>query len=159
MTKRRGRLLLFVVLLLVGAFTMQYREKGEEEAIKNILDHANERDALELFRNEERLVRMEGEDLQSYMEKNPLSHVRELSKKERNLFEEQPAFRIVYEIGDEPLYEVDILKVAISSELSAELQSMLFKVGDSQYLIYWADEKKALEQSTNTQRLLEQYGM
>lgn len=138
---------------------MQFREKGEEEAIANILDHAHERDALELFQNETRLVRVQGEDIQSYMEKNPLSHVRDVSKKERSLFEEQPAYRIVYEIGDEPLFEVEILKVAIGDELSEELQSMLFAVGNSQYLIYWADEKKALEQSTNTQRLLEQYGM
>ena len=137
---------------------MQFREKSEEEAIANILDHANERDTLELFRNENRLVRVEGADLQQYMEKNPLSHVRELSKKERNLFEEQPAYHIVYKIGDEPLYEVDILKVAISAELSAELKSMLFTVEDSQYLIYWADEKKALEQSANTKLLLERYG-
>ena len=158
MTKRRGRLLLFVALLLVGAFTMQYREKGEEEAIMNVVDHANERDALELFRNETTLVRLGGADLLSYMEKNPLSHVRELSKKERNLFEEQPAYHIVYEIGNEPLYEVDILKVAISAELSEELKSMLFTVEDNQYLIYWADEKKALEQSTNTKILLERYG-
>ncbi|MFJ7950958.1 hypothetical protein ACIQZG_05440 [Lysinibacillus sp. NPDC096418] len=137
---------------------MQFREKGEKEAIMNIVDHAYERDALELFRNEKRLVRVEGADLQSYMEKNPLSHVRELSKKERNLFEEQPAYHIVYEIGGEPLYEVDILKVAISAELSEELKSMLFTLEDSQYLIYWADEKKALEQSTNTELLLERYG-
>ncbi|MFJ7735829.1 hypothetical protein ACIQ2D_05740 [Lysinibacillus sp. NPDC097287] len=158
MTKRRWRLLLFAVLLLVGAFTMQFREKGEEEAITNILDHANERDALELFRNETRLVRVEGADLQQYMEKYPLSHIRDVSKKERSLFEEQPAYQIVYEIGDKPLYEVDILKVAISSELSEELQSMLFTVGENQYLIYWADEKKALEQSMNTKLLLEQFG-
>jgi len=52
---------------------------------------------------------------------------------------------------------VDILKVAISSELSEELQQMVFPIGDDQYMIYWAQEKKVLEQSTNTQRLLEQY--
>ncbi len=58
---------------------------------------------------------------------------------------------------EKPLYEVEILKVAISSELDEELQQMVFRMGDAQYLIYWAKEKKVLEQSTNTQRLLEQY--
>ena len=158
MTKRRWRLLLFAVILLIGVFTMQFREKGEEEAIMNILNHAKERDALELLQNGTRLVRVEGGDLESYMEKNPLSHVRDISRKERSLFEELPTYHIVYEVDGEPLYEVDILKVAIRSEMSEELQNMLFTVNGSQYVIYWADEKKALEQSTNTQRLLEQYG-
>lgn len=59
---------------------------------------------------------------------------------------------------EKPLYEVEILEVAIRSELDEELQQMVFTVGDTQYLVYWANEKKALEQSTNTQRLLEQFG-
>lgn len=158
MTKRRWRLILFVVVLLVIAFTMQLREKSEEEAIVNILNHAKERDALELLQNGTSLVRVEDADLESYMEKNPLSHVKDISKKERSLFEELPTYHIVYDIDGEPLYEVDILKVPIRSEMSEELQNMLFTVNGSQYVVYWADEKKVLEQSTNTQRLLEQYG-
>lgn len=158
MTKRRWRLVLFAIILLIGVFTMQFREKNEEEAIATILNHADERDALELFQHETRLAHVEGKDLGSYIEKYPLSHVRDVSKKERSLFEEQPAYQIVYKIGDETLYEVEILKVANSTELSEELKSMLFTVGKSRYLIYWADEKKALEQSMNTQHLLEQYG-
>ena len=41
-----------------------------------------------------------------------------------------------------PLYEVEILKVAISSELDEELQQMVFRVDDAQYLVYWAKRKR-----------------
>lgn len=158
MTKRRWRLILFTLILLVVAFTVQFREKDEQEAIMNILNHATERDAVELFQNEKSLIRLEGAEIEPYIEENPLSHVRDISRKERALFEEQPAYHITYEKKGETLYEVDLLRVAISSELSEEIKSMLFTVNDNQYLIYWTDQKKALEQSANTQRLLEQYG-
>lgn len=158
MNKRRWKLVIFAAIILIGAFTLDFREKNEEEAISNILDQATEIDAIELLKGEQSLFRTTGQDATAYSEKNPLSHVKKLSKKEREIFEEKPVYHIVYEIKGEPLYEVDILKVAISSELSEELQQMVFNVGDQQYLIYWTKEKKALEQSTNTQRLLEQYG-
>jgi len=157
MNKRRWKLVIFAVIILIVAFTMQFREKNEEEAISRILDHAAEIDAIELFKGEQSLFKSTGKDATVYSEKSPLSHVKKLSKKERAIFEEKPVYHIVYEIKGEPLYEVDVLKVAISSELSKELQQMVFNVGDQQYLIYWTKEKKALEQSTNTQRLLEQY--
>ncbi|UZN00263.1 hypothetical protein OL548_11075 [Lysinibacillus sp. MHQ-1] len=38
---------------------------------------------------------------------------------------------------------MDILKVAISSELSEELQQMVFPIGDGHYMIYWTQEKKS----------------
>ncbi len=157
MNKRRWKLVIVAAIILIGALTLQSREKNEEEAISNILDHAAEIDAIELFKGEQSLFKATRQDATAYMENYPLSHVKKLSKKERAIFEEKPMYHIVYEMKGEPLYEVDILKVAISSELSEELQQMVFNVGDQQYLIYWAKEKKALEQSTNTQRLLEQY--
>ncbi|MGE7689048.1 hypothetical protein ACQKMI_07555 [Lysinibacillus sp. NPDC097214] len=157
MNKRRWKLVIFAAIFLIGAFTLQFREKNEEEAISHILDHAAEIDAIELFKGEQSVVKATSQDATAYIENYPLSHVKKLSKKERSIFEEKPLYHIVYEIKGEPLYEVDILKVAISSELNEELQQMVFNVGDQQYLIYWAKEKKALEQSTNTQRLLEQY--
>ncbi|KOY82493.1 hypothetical protein I6G82_14345 [Lysinibacillus macroides] len=158
MTKRRWKLVIVACILLIGVFTMQHREKNKEEAISLILDHATEIDAIELWQGEQSLFLATKDDVHDFMEKYPLSYVRDLSKKERTIFEEQPAYRIVYKIKDKPLYEVDILKVAISTELDEELQQIIFSVGDAQYLIYWAKEKKALEQSTNTQQLLEQYG-
>ncbi|WP_223552816.1 MULTISPECIES: hypothetical protein [Lysinibacillus] len=158
MNKRRWKLVIFAAIILIVSFTLQFREKNEEEAISHILDQATEIDAIELLKGEQSLYRTTGQDATAYSEKNPLSHVKKLSKKERAIFEEKPVYHIVYDIKGEPLYEVDILKVAISSELSEELQQMVFNVGDQQYLIYWTKEKKALEQSTNTQRLLEQYG-
>ncbi|KOS62452.1 hypothetical protein FJQ98_05135 [Lysinibacillus agricola] len=157
MNKRRWKLVIFAAIILIGAFTMQFREKNEEEVISSILDHAIEIDAIELYKGEHSLFRTTGQDATAYIENYPLSHVKKLSKNERAIFEEKPVYHIVYEIKDEPLYEVDILKVAISSELSEELQQMVFNIGEQQYLIYWAKEKKALEQSLNTQRLLEQY--
>lgn len=157
MNKRRWKLVIFAAIILIGAFTWQSRDKNEQEAISRILDHTAEIDAIELFKGEQSLFSATGQDAKSYIENYPLSHVKKLSKKERAIFEEKPLYHIVYEIKGEPLYEVDILKVAISSELSEELQQMVFNVRDQQYLIYWAKEKKALEQSTNTQRLLEQY--
>lgn len=157
MNKRRWKLVIFAAIILVGAFTLQSREKNEEEAISHILDHAAEIDAIELFKGEQSVIKATGQDATAYIENYPLSHVKKLSKKERAIFEEKPLYHIVYEIKGKPLYEVDILKVAISSELNEELQQMVFNVGDQQYLIYWVNEKKALEQSTNTQRLLEQY--
>lgn len=157
MNKRRLKLVIFAAIILIGAFTLQTREKNEKEAISHILDHAAEVDAIELFKGEQSVFKATGQDATAYIESYPLSHVKKLSKKERAIFEEKPLYHIVYEIKGEPLYEVDILRVAISSELNEELQQMVFNVGDQQYLIYWAKEKKALEQSTNTQRLLEQY--
>jgi len=157
MNKRRWKLVIFAAIILIGAFTLQSREKNEEEAISHILDHAAEIDAIELFKGEQSVFKATGQDATAYIENYPLSHVKKLSKKERAIFEKKPLYHIVYEIKGEPLYEVDILKVAISSELNEELQQMVFNVGDQQYLIYWVNEKKALEQSTNTQRLLEQY--
>ncbi|MDM5232030.1 hypothetical protein [Lysinibacillus pakistanensis] len=158
MNKRRWRLVIFAAIILIIAFTMQFQEKNKEAAISAILDQAAQIDSIELFKGEQSIIRLTGEDAATYHEKYPLSHVRNLSKKERAIFEEKPAYRIVYNIKDKPLYEVDILKVAISSELNEELQQMVFRVEDQQYLIYWAKEKKALEQSTSTQLLLEQYG-
>ncbi len=158
MTKRRWRLVIFASILLIGVFTMQHREKNKEEAISLILDHAKDIDAIELWQGEQSLFLATKDEAQDFMEKYPLSHVKDLSKKERTIFDEQPAYHIVYKIKDKPLYEVDILKVAISSELDEELKQLVFQMGDEQYLIYWAKEKKALEQSTNTQQLLEQYG-
>lgn len=158
MTKRRWKLVIFASILLIGVFTMQHREKNKEEAISLILDHAAEVDTIELFKDKQLLLLATNDEAQAYLEQYPLSHVRSLSKKERTIFEEQPVYHIVYKINDKPLYEVDILKVAISSELDQELQQMVFTIDDEQYLIYWAKEKKALEQSTNTQRLLEQHG-
>lgn len=158
MTKRRWRLVIFAAILLIGAFTMQYREKNEDEAISKVLDHANEIDAIELLQGKQSLFQATNDEARDFIENYPLSHVRDLSKKERTIFEEKPAYHIVYKIKDKPLYEVDLLKVAISSELDEELQEMVFTIGDGQYLIYWAKEKKALEQSTKTQRLLERYG-
>ncbi|MGE7909236.1 hypothetical protein [Lysinibacillus xylanilyticus] len=157
MTKRRWKLVIFTAIILIIAFTLQSREKNEEKAISHVLDYTAEIDAIELFKGKQSLFRATGQDATAYIERYPLSHVKKLSKKERSIFEEKPLYHIVYEIKGEPLYEVDILKVAISSELSEELQQMVFNVGDQQYLIYWAKEKKALEQSINTQRLLEQY--
>ncbi|WP_036125528.1 hypothetical protein [Lysinibacillus sphaericus] len=156
MTKRRWRLVIFAAVLLIGAFIMQYREKNEDEAISLILDHATEIDAIELLQGDQSLLQATGDEAKDFIEKHPLSHVRDLSKKERTIFEEEPAYHIVYKMKEKPLYEVEILKVAIHSELDEELQQMVFTVGDTQYLVYWANEKKALEQSTNTQRLLEQ---
>ncbi|WP_338652768.1 hypothetical protein [Lysinibacillus sp. Y5S-8] len=158
MTKRRWRLIIFAAVLLIGAFIMQYREKNEDEAISLILDHATEIDAIELLQGDQSLLQATGDEAKDFIEKHPLSHVRDLSKKERTIFEEEPAYHIVYKMKEKPLYEVEILKVAIRSELDEELQQMVFTVGDTQYLVYWASEKKALEQSTNTQRLLEQFG-
>lgn len=158
MTKRRWRLVIFAGILLVGAFIMQNREKSEDEAISLVLDHATEIDDIELFQGDQSLFHATGDEAQDFIEKYPLSHVRKLSKKERTIFEEKPVYHIVYKMKDKPLYEVEILKVAISSELDEELQQMVFRVDDGQYLVYWAKEKKVLEQSTNTQRLLEQYG-
>lgn len=158
MTKRRWRLIIFAAVLLIGAFIMQYREKNEDEAISLILDHATEIDAIELLQGDQSLLQATGDEAKDFIEKHPLSHVRDLSKKERTIFEEEPAYHIVYKMKEKPLYEVEILKVAIRSELDEELQQMVFTVGDTQYLVYWANEKKALEQSTNTQRLLEQFG-
>ncbi|MBL3731179.1 hypothetical protein JIN86_16445 [Lysinibacillus sp. HST-98] len=158
MTKRRWRLVIFAGILLVGAFIMQNREKSEDEAISLVLDHATEIDHIELFQGDQSLFRATGDEAQDFIEKYPLSHVRKLSKKERTIFEEKPVYHIVYKMKGKPLYEVEILKVAISSELDEELQQMVFRVDDAQYLVYWAKEKKVLEQSTNTQRLLEQYG-
>ncbi|MFJ7734273.1 hypothetical protein ACIQXF_20690 [Lysinibacillus sp. NPDC097231] len=158
MNKRRWKLVVFAVIILIGAFTMQFREKNEEEAVSRILDHTAEIDAIELFKGDQSLFRTTGKNATTFIEKYPLSHVKKLSKKERAIFEEKPVYHIVYEIKGKPLYEVDILKVAISSELNEELQQMVFNVGDQHYLIYWDKEKKALEQSTNTQGLLEQYG-
>ncbi|WCH48578.1 hypothetical protein [Lysinibacillus sp. OF-1] len=158
MTKRRWRLVIFAAVLLIGAFIMQYREKNEDEAISLILDHATEIDAIELLQGDQSLLQATGDEAKDFIEKHPLSHVRDLSKKERTIFEEEPAYHIVYKMKEKPLYEVEILKVAIRSELDEELQQMVFTVGDTQYLVYWANEKKALEQSTNTQRLLEQFG-
>ena len=158
MTKRRWRLVIFAGILLVGAFIMQNREKSEDEAISLVLDHATEIDDIDLFQGDQSLFRATGDEAQDFIEKYPLSHVRKLSKKERTIFEEKPAYHIVYKMKDKPIYEVEILKVAISSELDEELQQMVFPIGDAQYLIYWTKEKKALEQSINTQRLLEQYG-
>ncbi len=158
MTKRRWRLVIFAAVLLIGAFIMQYREKNEDEAISLILDHATEIDAIELLQGDQSLLQATGDEAKDFIEKHPLSHVRDLSKKERTIFEEEPAYHIVYKMKEKPLYEVEILKVAIHSELDEELQQMVFTVGDTQYLVYWANEKKALEQSTNTQRLLEQFG-
>lgn len=157
MNKRRWKLVIFAAIIVIIAFILQSRDKNEEEAISRILDHAAEIDAIELLKGEQSLLKATGQDATSYIENYPLSHVKKLSKKERAIFEEKPLYHIVYEMKGKPLYEVDILKVAISSELSEELQQMVFKVGDQQYLIYWAKEKKALEQSRNTQRLLEQY--
>ncbi|MEB2278733.1 hypothetical protein LAV73_01755 [Lysinibacillus xylanilyticus] len=157
MNKRRWKLVIFAAIILIGAFTWQSRDKNEQEAISRILDHTAEIDAIELFKGGQTLFSATGQDAKAYIENYPLSHVKKLSKKERAIFEEKALYHIVYEIKGEPLYDVDILKVAISSELSEELQQMVFNVGDQQYLIYWAKEKKALEQSTNTQRLLEQY--
>ncbi len=158
MTKRRWRLIIFAAVLLIGAFIMQYREKNEDEAISLILDHATEIDAIELLQGDQSLLQATGDEAKDFIEKHPLSHVRDLSKKERTIFEEEPTYHIVYKMKEKPLYEVEILKVAIRSELDEELQQMVFTVGDTQYLVYWANEKKALEQSTNTQRLLEQFG-
>ncbi len=158
MTKRRWRLVIFAAVLLIGAFIMQYREKNEDEAISLILDHATEIDAIELLQGDQSLLQATGDEAKDFIEKHPLSHVRDLSKKERTIFEEEPAYHIVYKMKEKPLYEVEILKVAIHSELDEELQQMVFTVGNTQYLVYWANEKKALEQSTNTQRLLEQFG-
>ncbi|WP_155592127.1 hypothetical protein [Lysinibacillus cavernae] len=158
MTKRRWRLVIFASILLIGAFTMQYREQNEDEAISLILDQASEIDTIELIQGEQSLLRATDDEAKDFIESYPLSHVRKLSKKERTIFEEKPAYQIVYKMKDKPLYEVEILKVAISSELDEELQQMVFNIGDEQYLIYWAKEQKALEQSTNTQHLLEQYG-
>jgi len=158
MNKRRWRLVIFAAIILIVAFTMQFREKNKEAAISAILDQAAQIDSIELFKGEKSIIRLTGEDAATNREKYPLSHVRNLSKKERAIFEEKPAYRIAYKIKDKTLYEVDILKVAISSELSEELQQMVFRVGEQQYLIYWENEKKALEQSTSTQLLLEQYG-
>ncbi|MEE3806813.1 MULTISPECIES: hypothetical protein [Lysinibacillus] len=158
MTKRRWRLVIFAAVLLIGAFIMQYREKNEDEAISLILDHATEIDAIELLQGDQSLLQATGDEAKDFIEKHPLSHVRDLSKKERTIFEEEPAYHIVYKMKEKPLYEVEILEVAIRSELDEELQQMVFTVGDTQYLVYWANEKKALEQSTNTQRLLEQFG-
>ncbi|MEK3730084.1 MULTISPECIES: hypothetical protein [unclassified Lysinibacillus] len=158
MTKRRWRLVIFAAVLLIGAFIMQYREKNEDEAISLILDHATEIDAIELLQGDQSLLQATGDEAKDFIEKHPLSHVRDLSKKERTIFEEEPAYHIVYKMKEKPLYEVEILKVAIHSELDEELQQMVFTVGDTQYLVYWANEKKALEQSSNTQRLLEQFG-
>lgn len=158
MTKRRWRLVIFAAILLIGAFIMQYREKNEDEAISLILDHATEIDAIELLQGDQSLLQATGDEAKDFIEKHPLSHVRDLSKKERTIFEEEPAYHIVYKMKEKPLYEVEILKVAVHSELDEELQQMVFTVGDTQYLVYWANEKKALEQSTNTQRLLEQFG-
>ncbi|KUF36278.1 MULTISPECIES: hypothetical protein [unclassified Lysinibacillus] len=158
MTKRRWRFVIFAAVLLIGAFIMQYREKNEDEAISLILDHATEIDAIELLQGDQSLLQATGDEAKDFIEKHPLSHVRDLSKKERTIFEEEPAYHIVYKMKEKPLYEVEILEVAIRSELDEELQQMVFTVGDTQYLVYWANEKKALEQSTNTQRLLEQFG-
>lgn len=158
MTKRRWRLVIFAAILLIGAFTMQYREKNEDDAISQILDRANEIDSIELLQGEHSLFQATNVEARDFIEKYPLSHIRDLSKKERTFFEEKPAYHIVYKIKDKPFYEVDLLKVAISSELDEELQEMVFSIGDEQYLIYWTKERKALEQSTKTQRLLEQYG-
>ncbi|WP_418301473.1 hypothetical protein [Lysinibacillus fusiformis] len=157
MTKRRWRLIIFAAILLIGIFVMQSREKNEKEAISLILDQATKIDSIELFQGEQPVFKGSDGEAKNFIEKYPLSHVKKLSKKERAIFEEEPAYHIVYKIKDKPLYEVDILKVAISSELSEELQQMVFPIGDDQYMIYWAQEKKVLEQSTNTQRLLEQY--
>lgn len=132
--------------------------KNEDEAISLILDHATEIDAIELLQGDQSLLQATGDEAKDFIEKHPLSHVRDLSKKERTIFEEEPAYHIVYKMKEKPLYEVEILEVAIRSELDEELQQMVFTVGDTQYLVYWANEKKALEQSTNTQRLLEQFG-
>jgi len=157
MTKRRWRLIIFAAILLIGAFTVQSREKNENEAISLIIDQATKIDSVELFKGEQSLFQATNDEAKEFIEKYPLSHIKKLSKKERTIFEEMPAYHIVYKIKDKPLYEVDILKVAISSELDEELQQMVFTIGDKQYLIYWAKEKRALEQSTNTQRLLEEY--
>ncbi len=157
MTKRRWRLIIFAAILLIGIFVMQSREKNEKESISLILDQAAKIDSIEIFQGEQPVFRAINGEAKNFVEKYPLSHVKKLSKKERTFFEEEPAYHIVYKIKDKPLYEVDILKVAISSELNEELQQMVFPIGDGHYMIYWTQEKKALEQSTNTQRLLETY--
>ena len=117
------------------------QRKSEDEAISLVLDHATEIDDIELFQGDQSLFRATGDEAQDFIEKYPISHVRKLSKKERTIFEEKPAYHIVYKMKDKPIYEVEILKVAISSELDEELQQMVFPIGDAQYLIYWTKEK------------------
>ncbi|WP_264987357.1 hypothetical protein [Lysinibacillus piscis] len=157
MTKRRWRLLIFAAIILIIGFTMQQREKSAEDAIAAILDNAVKRDGLELSQGEQVLANLTGNEAVTYMEAYPLSHIKTLNKKERAIFEEKPAYHLVYLIEGKPLYEVDVLRVAINSELEGELKDMVFTMNEQQYVLYWAKQKKVLEQSSNTQKLLEQY--
>lgn len=151
----RIALILLAVILIFFGWTA-YKEKGQKERINEIINkqqYVNEIEVKDL--NKGKIIWTTKSEANQFKEQYPLSHIENLKKEERNQFAEKPDYTIIYKTKGKELYKVEILHLLDNNKVSKEMNSFIFHANDEEYIIYWEEQQKVFEQSSNTQKLLE----
>lgn len=151
---RIGLILIAIVLIVFGWGA--YKEKEQKQQINTIINKQDAVNQIEVKdQRTDKVIFSTKKEADQYKEKYPLSHIDKLDKADRKLFKDKADYIITYKINDKVLYSVEILRLNKDASISTHLKPFLFETKGKTYMIYWTERNKILEQSENTQKLLE----
>ncbi|MFJ8263262.1 hypothetical protein ACIQ4I_15105 [Rummeliibacillus sp. NPDC094406] len=154
MKKMRISLILIAVVLIVFGWGA-HKQKEQKQQINSIINEQQGVNQIEVKDSADKVVWSTKKEADQYKEQYPLSHVDKLEKGDRKVFAEDPDYKITYKRDNKALYSVEILRLTgENTSVSKEIQPFLFDVKGNTYVIYWPEQNKVLEQSENTQKLL-----
>lgn len=156
-----GNIVGFILVIVVGLYIFGDSFQKQLTNVMNQIDQVDEIvvDGKTVF---------EGEQAKPYVEKNPVSFIMELSKKERKQFVNAPLHEIEYRIDGKKLYDVHILQwdgderewqkwIAQNHLDDTAIRTYSFMKEGQPLIIYWPKNRYMLWADTEaTERLLEQ---
>lgn len=152
---RIGLIVIAVVLIVFGWGA--HKEKEQKQQINTIIDKQDDVNQIEVKDQRiDKVIFSTKNEAAQYKEKYPLSHIDKLDNADRKLFKNNADYTITYKIEGKVLYSVEILSLKNrDASISTKLKPFLFEAKGKTYMIYWTEQNKILEQSDNTQKLLE----
>jgi hypothetical protein len=153
MKKMRIGLILIAIVLIVFGWGA-YKEKEQKQQINTIINKQETVNQIEVKdQRTDKVIFSTKKEASQYKEKYPLSHIDKLDKADWKQFKAD--YIITYKINGKILYSVEILRLNKDASISTHLKPFLFETKGKTYMIYWTEQNKILEQSENTQKLLE----
>lgn len=151
---RIGLIFIAIVLIILGWGA--HKEKVQKQQINTILNNQQDVNQIVVMNHQTNKEKeLNKSEAAQYKEENPLSHIEKLDSGDRKLFADKADYSITYRIDSKKLYSVEILRLkGKDAAISDELRPFLFEVNGKNYMIYWPEQNKVLEQSENTQKLL-----
>ena len=156
-----GNIIGFLLVIILGVFIFG---DSFQKQLTNVMNDIGQVDEIVV----DGTTVFEREQAKPYVEKNPVSFIMELSKKERKQFVNAPLYEIEYRIDGKKLYDVHILQWGGDEEEWQQwiaqhhlddtiVSTYSFRKDGRPVVIYWPKNRYILWADTEaTERLLEQ---